>query len=108
MGNLSPVKLWNMYATSLFITIVLCNIYITNLAQAMPSNFENLTPCERAIWSCCSTSSQQKLISNCFERNQCPGLQFEGKSACDKETLLGIGTKLGLNNNDQSKTKNLQ
>ena len=46
----TPVKLWNMYATSLLITMVFCNIYITNLAEAMPSNFENLTPCERAIW----------------------------------------------------------
>jgi len=75
------------------------------LADATISNFENLTPCERAVWSCCASSSQINRFENlayCFERNHCSGLWMEGSKACSRETLLGIGRKLGLSNRDNN------
>jgi len=57
------------------------------------------------IFSCCASSSQINRFENlayCFERNHCSGLWMEGSKACSRETLLGIGRKLGLSNRDNN------
>merc|ERR1712008_366284 len=42
---------------------------------------ENIS-CEKAIVRCCKARHVQDLASNCFNRNNCPSLQWLGKNAC--------------------------
>jgi len=54
-----------------------------------------LTPCERAVWSCCQTNRANYVLPVfCFEQNGCRGLQWLGPAACAPLTISSVGQKL--------------
>eukprot|EP00093_Oithona_nana_P013924 13924.XXX_453500_453911_1 [CDS] Oithona nana genome sequencing. len=60
--------------------------------------FEDLTPCEKAIWSCCQTDvgrfNEIQPLTECFEMNGCHGLHWTPNHGCLEETIMNIGKKL--------------
>merc|ERR1712051_352190 len=53
----------------------------------------NLPTCEKAIIRCCNGRYVQDLATECFNRNNCPSLQWLGKNACLPKVVNAVMEK---------------
>jgi len=87
------------------------NLAIARLSrrQVLDQALNELTDCERAVWSCCQSDRQTNISAspstvNCFEEHNCPGLQWvfpEGEDgefgACAHSFVISIGNTIVTN-----------